>query len=110
MTARNSPFRTAKSTPRSAETSTSPIRYIFRRSRISMIGPLSVIGQRFDRILARGLQPRVHGAKYGAYERDTGSDGPPVGHDGLGHGRHKRRDQPARAVGEDDPQDGADDG
>src|SRR5260370_881353 len=78
----NSPAWTSRSTPRKACTSTSPARYVLRRPRIHMIG-WSLIRERFDGVLARGLQAGIDCAEHGTHQREASRDEPPDVHDVL---------------------------
>src|SRR5260370_25607051 len=78
----NSPAPTSKFTPRSACTSTSPARYVFRKSRMEMIGA-SLIRKRLDGILTCGLQSRIDRAQNRAHQRDPRRNRPPDVYDRL---------------------------
>src|SRR5260370_13831491 len=67
--------RPPRSTPRKACTSTSPARYVLRRPRIHMIG-WSLIRERFDCVLARGLQAGIDCAEHGTHQREARRDEP----------------------------------
>src|SRR5580698_2897936 len=80
MMARNSPACTCRLTPRSASTSTFPMRYVLQRSCVSMAKPL-LIRQGLDGIVPGGAQSGVQRAQSRADEGDGAGDGPPEGHD-----------------------------
>src|ERR1700688_3021948 len=69
-------------TPRSACTSTSPARYVLRRSRMEMIGA-SIISKRLDSVLSSRFEAGVDRAEQRANNRNCGSDQPPDINDGL---------------------------
>src|SRR5690349_21908945 len=103
----NSPGRTARSTPRSAGTSTLPTRYVLVSSWTRMMAA-SLIGQRLDGIVSGRGQPGIQRAQLGADQRDACGDRPPFIHDDHREGRgHERVDQPVGAIAHDDSENAA---